>query len=228
VRARKYAARVRVLLALVGGMILVIDPSIDPHPVPAAIGFAVIGLTGVVEWTVQSPRWLRLEEALSCIAVVCMVGWDAGNVDLVSLLWLVAAASGVLARGGRVGALGRVIVVGTLLSPLVTQGYMSPEALGFAAASISLLLATGRISREMADLLRRARHDASHDSLTGLLSRAAFRSHVDRLTELSTAERPAALIVIDLDDFGALNTRLGHGRRPAAGAGGARHGADAA
>ncbi|MGH3992359.1 MAG: GGDEF domain-containing protein, partial [Pseudonocardiaceae bacterium] len=209
-RARRYAARVRVLLAFVGCLLLAVDPSVTSHPVPAAIGFGVIGVTGVVEWAVQSERWLGLEEALSCVAVVCMVGWSAGDVDVVSMLWLVAAASGVLARGGRVGAPGRVIVVGTLLSPVVTTGAMSPAALGFAAASVSLLLATGRISREMADLLSRARHDAAHDSLTGLLSRAAFRAQVDNLTELATEARPAALIAIDLDDFGAINKRLGH------------------
>ena len=94
-RARRYAARVRVLLALVGGLLLAIDPSVTSYPVPAAIGFAVIGVTGVVEWAVQSERSLGVEEALSCVAVVCMVGWSAGELNLVSVLWLVAAASGV-------------------------------------------------------------------------------------------------------------------------------------
>jgi diguanylate cyclase (GGDEF)-like protein len=209
-RARRYAARVRILLALVGGGLLAVDPALTSHPVPAAIGFAVIGVTGVFEWAVQTERWLAVEEALSCVAVVCMVGFSAGEVNLVSMLWLVAAASGVLARGGRVGVVGRAVVAGTLLSPIVTQGVMSPEAIGFAAASIALLLATGRISRETAELLHRARHDAAHDSLTGLLSRASFRSQVDRLTAVATAERPATLIAIDLDDFGAINKRLGH------------------
>jgi diguanylate cyclase (GGDEF)-like protein len=209
-RARRYAARVRILLAIVGGGLLAVDPAVTSHPVPAAIGFAVIGVTGVVEWAVQNERWLAVEEALSCIAVVCMVGFNAGEVNLVSVLWLVAAASGVLARGGRVGVVGRVVVVGTLLSPIVTQGTMSPEAIGFGAASIALLLATGRISRETAELLHRARHDAAHDSLTGLLSRASFRAQVDRLTAVATTDRPATLIAIDLDDFGAINKRLGH------------------
>ena len=209
-RARRYAARVRILLALVGGGLLAVDPALTSQPVPAAIGFAVIGVTGIVEWAVQNERWLAVEEALSCVAVVCMVGFNGGDVNLVSMLWLVAAASGVLARGGRVGVVSRVVVVGTLLSPVVTQGAMSPEAIGFAAASVALLLATGRISRETAELLHRARHDAAHDSLTGLLSRASFRSQVDRLTAVATVDRPATLIAMDLDDFGAINKRLGH------------------
>jgi diguanylate cyclase (GGDEF)-like protein len=209
-RARRYAARVRILLALVGGGLLAVDPGLTTDPVPAAVGFAVIGVTGLLEWAVHSERWLAVEEALSCVAVICMVGWTGGDVTIVSMLWLVAAAAGVLARGGRVGVVGRVVVVGTLLSPVVTERSMSPEAIGFAAASVALLLATGRISRETADLLYRARHDAAHDSLTGLLSRASFRSQVDRLTAVATTQRPATLIAIDLDDFGAINKRLGH------------------
>jgi diguanylate cyclase (GGDEF)-like protein len=209
-RARRYAARVRILLALVGGGLLAVDPTLTSDPVPAAVGFAVIGVTGLIEWMVQSERWLAVEEALSCVAVISMVGWTGGDVTIVSMLWLVAAASGVLARGGRVGVVARVVVVGTLLSPVVTQGAMSPETIGFAAASVALLLATGRISRETAELLHRARHDAAHDSLTGLLSRASFRSQVDRLTAVATTERPVTLIAIDLDDFGAINKRLGH------------------
>lgn len=208
--ARRYAARVRVLLAFAGGALLVIDPEISAAPVAAAIGFAVIALTGVMELTVRSRRWLAVEEALSCVAAVCIVGWSRGRVDVLSVLWLAAAASGVLARGGRVGPVARVLVTAALCSPLVTTGTMSPENIGFALGSIALLLATGRVSREQTELLRRARHDATHDSLTGLLSRGAFRSHVDTLARLATTEAPATLITIDLDGFGAINKRQGH------------------
>src|SRR4249919_1260887 len=122
--ARIYAARARILVALAGGILLALDPGAYPHIVAASIGFAVIGLTGLVERFVRSARWLRYEEALSCIAVVCMVGYNEGRVDVVSLLWLVAAVTGVLARGGRVGWAGRVLVVGALFSPIVTTGTM--------------------------------------------------------------------------------------------------------
>jgi diguanylate cyclase (GGDEF)-like protein len=208
--ARIYAARSRILLALAGGTLLALDPGAYPHIVAASIGFAVIGLTGLVERFVRSARWLRYEEALSCIAVVCMVGYNEGRVDVVSLLWLVAAVTGVLARGGRVGWVGRLLVVGALFSPIVTTGTMTTENLGLAVGSILLLLAAGRISRETAELLRRARHDAAHDPLTGLLSGPAFRKQVDLLAELATRERPAAVIALDLDEFGAVNKRLGH------------------
>ncbi len=104
--ARIYAARCRIALALIGGALLALDPGAYPHVVAASIGFAVIGITGLVERFVRGSRWLGYEEALSCIAVVCMVGYNEGRVDVVSLLWLVAAVTGVLARGGRVGRVG--------------------------------------------------------------------------------------------------------------------------
>ena len=209
-RARRYAARVRILIALAGALLLTLEPELAVHLWPAAIGFAVIGLTGLVEWYVHDERWLRVEEALSCVAVVCMVGLSGGRVNVVSVLWLVAAAAGVLARGGRVGPVARVVVVAVLLSPLVIESERSLETLGFAIGAIALFLATGRISRETTELLRRARHDAAHDPLTGLLSRTAFRAQVDALAGLATPERPAALIGFDLDDFGAVNKRFGH------------------
>jgi diguanylate cyclase (GGDEF)-like protein len=209
-RARQYAARVRIVVAATGLAVLAVDPAASSNAAPAAIGFAVIGITGVFEHLVHDARWLNVEEALSCAAAILIVGFANGQVDVTSILWLVGAAAGVLARGGRVGWLGRALVIGALFSPIVTQGGISAEALGFATGSIALLLATGRISRETADLLRRARHDAAHDSLTGLFNRGAFRAEVNRLTQSIADHGSAGLIILDLDDFGAVNKRLGH------------------
>ena len=147
-RARRYAAHVRIVIALVGLGLLAIDGSIDPHPLTAALGLAVIGVTGVVESVVRHQRWLRLEEALSCLAAVFILGFGGGQVTVVTVLWMVAAAVGVLARGGRVGTVGRVLVLGALLSPLVTQGTLTAESAGLAIGAVALLLATGRVSRE--------------------------------------------------------------------------------
>jgi diguanylate cyclase (GGDEF)-like protein len=209
-RARRYAAHVRITIALVGLGLLAVDRAIDPHPLTAALGLAVIGVTGVVESVVRHQRWLRFEEALSCLAAILIVGFGGGQVTVVTIIWLVAAAVGVLARGGRVGAVGRLLVLAALLSPLVTQGTLTAENVGLAVGAIALLLATGRVSRETVELLRRARHDADHDALTGLLARDAFRVEVDRLAGAATRLRPGALIVLDLDDFGAVNKRRGH------------------
>jgi len=130
---------VRILLAAAGAVLLAVDPSVHTNTMAAAVALAVIGLTGIVEMVVPHDRWLKLEEALSCVAVVFVVGASGGQVTPVTLLWLVAAAVGVLARGGRVGSLGRVLVVGALFSPLLTQGTMTAENIGLALATIALL-----------------------------------------------------------------------------------------
>ena len=208
-RARRYAAHVRIAVAVLGGVILLLDPDTVTHPVPAALGLAVIAITGIVESIVHHDRWLVFEESFSCLAAILIVAWSGGEINAITLLWLVAAATGVLARGGRIGGVGRILVVGALLAPLVIEG-IDGERVGLAAASIALLLATGRISRETGELLEKARFAADHDELTGLLSRSAFRTCVDDLAARTSMDTPAALIVFDIDHFGAVNKRHGN------------------
>ncbi|WP_176556166.1 sensor domain-containing protein [Rubellimicrobium rubrum] len=51
---------------------------------------------------------------------------------------------------------------------------------------------------------------AHHDSLTGLLNRAALRSHLDRTLIATSPECPTALLFLDLDEFKSVNDSLGH------------------
>jgi diguanylate cyclase (GGDEF)-like protein len=58
------------------------------------------------------------------------------------------------------------------------------------------------------DLLR---HDASHDSLTGLLNRRSFDDLLSQASSRSTRYGwPFALALLDLDHFKIINDRLGH------------------
>lgn len=206
--ARRFAAYVRITVALIGVLILAFEPSTVTHAGAAAIGLAVIGITGLIELSVRHERWLAYEEAFSCTAAVLIVAVGGGEVNPITLLWLVAAATGVLARGGRVGGAGRILVVGALLAPLVIEG-PSFERAGLAAGSIMMLIAVGRISRQTGDLLEKAKYAAEHDRLTDLLSRERFHELVDDAAgELREGDQ-AALVAIDLDDFGAINKRHG-------------------
>ena len=62
-----------------------------------------------------------------------------------------------------------------------------------------------RMARE--EILRRA---AEHDSLTGLLNRAMFESHLGKAIAAAGRGRPAALLYLDLDRFKAVNDSIGH------------------
>jgi diguanylate cyclase (GGDEF)-like protein len=73
----------------------------------------------------------------------------------------------------------------------------------FAAIGSILFLRRRLLARE---------HEAGHDPLTGLLNRAALRDRIRRLVSTSqpTDGRWAAIMVLDLDGFKAVNDTLGH------------------
>ncbi|MCY1138389.1 EAL domain-containing protein [Actinoplanes sp. Pm04-4] len=71
-------------------------------------------------------------------------------------------------------------------------------------------LAATRENRRLMDEKRateeRLRHDGSHDGLTGLANRSLFR---ERVVE-AVAAGEATVLLVDLDDFKAVNDSLGH------------------
>ena len=213
-RARRTAAMSRGVLGLCGLGALIGNPHLVSTPLPALLGLAFIAGTAPLQLALPRFEWLIFEESLAGAAAILIVGLAPARVTVLSLIWLAAVASGVLARGGRMFWIGRALLLLALVLPLVRERQASFDYLAFVAATLSLLLTCGRVTRELRGMLERARHDADHDSLTGALARAAFRARLDALA----ADDSSGLVVllIDVDGFGAINKTAGHAAGDAA------------
>jgi EAL domain-containing protein (putative c-di-GMP-specific phosphodiesterase class I) len=160
VRARRTAAVTRVAMGIAGVALILAQPRLLPHPTLGLVGFLVIGLTALVQMTVPRPAWLSIEESLSPIAGILIIGLGGEHVTALTMMWLVALVSGVLARGGRVHWLGRDVVLCALALPVVRYGSLSVEYAALLVASVGLLLTSGRLTSELNFLLGQARLQA--------------------------------------------------------------------
>jgi diguanylate cyclase (GGDEF)-like protein len=79
-----------------------------------------------------------------------------------------------------------------------------------AACSLAWWLAQRRVRRRYERELRVARHEATHDGLTGALSRTAFARALERELRSVSKHEPLTLLAIDVDGFGQINKQLGH------------------
>jgi diguanylate cyclase (GGDEF)-like protein len=209
-RARRTAAFTRAILGLTGIALALDQPRLSSHPVLAMVGFATIAASATVQLTAPGLSWLKIEESLAGVAAVLIVGLGDQRVTVLSVLWLAAVASGVMARGGRVHWIGRTVVLGALALPVLRLGRIGADQAALTVATVGLLLTSGRLTRELNHLLGRARWDADHDDLTGLLSRAAFRAELEEVAGRATSSVPVSLLLIDLDGFGMVNKTVGH------------------
>ncbi len=159
-RARRTAAVTRVTVGLVGVALVIVQPHLLGRPTFGLVGFAIIALTALTQLAAPRLSWLSVEESVSASAGLLIIGVGPQHVTVLSILWLVAVASGVLARGGRVHWLGRNLLLGALALPVIRYGSLSAEYTAFTVAAIGFLLTSGRLTSELNLLLRQARLQA--------------------------------------------------------------------
>jgi EAL domain-containing protein (putative c-di-GMP-specific phosphodiesterase class I) len=187
-RARRTAASTRILMGTIGSVLVLGQPHLAPRPVLALVGFATIMLSAAVQIAEMRVSWLSVEESVSGAAGVLIIGFGSERVSILSILWLVAVASGILARGGRVHWLGRYLVLGGLLLPVARYGHLSSEYAALCAATIGLLLTSGRLTRELNHLLKQARLQA--DSAETLLLAGDIAARITDQGERSSLDAP--------------------------------------
>ncbi|HEY2718764.1 MAG TPA: diguanylate cyclase, partial [Solirubrobacteraceae bacterium] len=209
-RARRTAAWARVAIGASGIALIVVEPSLQARPLLGVLGFALIVVTALVHLSAKRIGSLQIEESLAATSAILIVGLGGQRVSVLSILWLAAVASGVMARGGRVHWIGRAIVIGSLALPVLLEGRLTLAHAGLTVAAVALLLTIGRLTVELNHLLWQARWDADHDELTELLSRSAFHRALDDATAAANEAKPASLLLFDLDGFGAINKTAGH------------------
>ncbi len=211
VRARRTAAVARGAMSLCALALVWGNHGLAPNGLVARLGFALIAASAVIQFRFTDLRVLRVEESMALPAFFIIALGDE-RVNILSLLWVGAAASGVLARGGRVHWFGSAVVTVSVALPVVLTGRLSLAYAAFVIAALALLLTCGRITQELSALLARARYDADHDTLTSTLARAAFRERLDAQAIRARAEArdSLALLLVDLNGFGQINKALGH------------------
>ncbi|MEU4235830.1 bifunctional diguanylate cyclase/phosphodiesterase [Actinoplanes sp. NPDC026619] len=132
------------------------------------------------------------------------------------------AARGLRRESPRVGVLLPYLAMLAVDVPLIAVAFGAPlhwpvRVVLVAAVAVTALVTVRQYIayRENAHLLRNTRvqemrlqYEVSHDSLTGLGNRALFR---DRLATALATTGTATVLLVDLDDFKAVNDLLGHG-----------------
>ena len=105
------------------------------------------------------------------------------------------------------------LLAGEVLMGVATiswSGVVDAETLANAVARVEGASHQCATAMQKAKLLGTVRHQAKHDSLTGLPNRVLFARELDTVLAASGATSRTAIVFCDLDDFKRVNDALGH------------------
>ncbi len=194
-------------MGLIGISLLFVQPTLAGHPLLAGLGFGTILFSAAVQLAAPSLDLVALEESLAPTAAVLIIGLGAEHVGVLSVLWLVAVSSGVLARGGRVHWVGPAVLICAFALPVIRLGRLDLAYAAFAGATVALLLTAGRLTSELNTLLRQARRQA--DSAETLLLAGDIAARVAERAQDGPAKSKTTLELAEEELAGA---RLGLAR----------------
>ncbi|MBB5233149.1 putative bifunctional diguanylate cyclase/phosphodiesterase [Deinococcus budaensis] len=174
------------------------------------------------DFPAQAGRWARWRRGLEGLGELALIGlalWvgyggprsaslDYSYVLFVPLLWIAA-------RHGFGRAVVAVLLLNVGVALLTRESDVERSgglALQFGLLTVTLAgLLLGAVMRERQRLTAHLRHLALHDPLTGLGNRRLFNERLGQaLAGPAAPRRTLAVILMDFDNFKAINDSLGH------------------
>lgn len=189
----------------------------DPHRL------AIAGLVAFAFVATAAMFFLPMERLIAGHYELFFTLWTVGLVTLVSLsVWLDGGAGSpfivvlfvpvgfsALSYPLRPAAASGAIATLAYVAIVVIDGGVSTPTAVFTAATLAGFTILGATQASSSDLHRGAMDEVSRtDALTGCLNRRGFEQHMAEA--LARTEGPVALVVLDLDDFKAVNDNHGH------------------